>query len=492
MPNEIELKLRIAAADVLRLRRHRALKQHLVSKPITRKLTSIYYDTPDLKLLDTAISLRVRRMSGNWFQAIKGAGYSLAGLHQRMEWEDIIAKGEPDFSKITEPGLTRIFDLQSLRDALKPVFITEVNRTEWQLQYEDGSAIEVALDLGELQVGKQREDISEIELELKHGEEKHLFELALALQADIPLHIENVSKAQRGYAYYRTSPLTTTKSQPIALSAKTKVVEAFQQIAWECLRQLQGNHDMALHGDESEGVHQMHIGLRRLRVALKLFKHQSDELETELGWLSELLGNARDWDVLLRKTLPAANVSSYEIETLAEKAQKRAYISLRTALSSQRYQRLLLSLGAWLESDYQSPHKTLSSFAHKKLRKVFEKLCQHKNLSGLSPEQRHKVRIAVKNMRYSTDFFAALCKNKKLMRKQQDFLGKLSHLQKLMGVMNDIATTEKLLAQLTGKQSTANILEAVEVLAKWNATRLAEADKTLTSSWHALLQAAPY
>ncbi len=38
-----------------------------------------------------------------WFQAVKAAGNSLAGLHQRMEWEDIIAAGQPDFSKINDP-----------------------------------------------------------------------------------------------------------------------------------------------------------------------------------------------------------------------------------------------------------------------------------------------------------------------------------------------------------------------------------------------------
>src|SRR5687768_9207728 len=85
MPNEVELKLRIRAADVPRLRHHLAVRQALVGKPVTRRLTSIYYDTPTLALLDTDLSLRVRRMSGGWFQAVKGAGHSLAGLHQRME-----------------------------------------------------------------------------------------------------------------------------------------------------------------------------------------------------------------------------------------------------------------------------------------------------------------------------------------------------------------------------------------------------------------------
>ena len=41
MSNEIELKLRIAAADVARLSRHPALLRHLAEPPLTRRLTSI-------------------------------------------------------------------------------------------------------------------------------------------------------------------------------------------------------------------------------------------------------------------------------------------------------------------------------------------------------------------------------------------------------------------------------------------------------------------
>lgn len=500
MPNEIELKLRIAATDVPRLRRHRALRQHLVSRPVTRKLTSIYYDTPGLQLLDAAISLRVRRMSGNWFQAVKAAGHSLAGLHQRMEWEDIIARGQPDFSKITEPVLARIFADQVLRDALEPIFITEVNRTEWQLQYADGSAIEMALDLGELQVGRKKDAIREIELELKHGKPGHLFELALVLQADIPLHIENVSKAQRGYAYYRPDPPGSSKAKAVVLSPRTSIPEAFQQIAWECLRQLQANQDMVLRGDDTEGVHQMRIGLRRLRIVLKLFKHRHAVLETELDWLNDLLGNARDWDVLLHETLPAANslpsATHHALAELAGKAQKLAYSRLRTALNSKRYQRLLLTLGAWLHSDYKQTRKKLLPFADSRLQKAYDKLDisgnpgSH-NISSLGPEQRHKVRIAVKNLRYAADFFTSLYKGKKQAHKTRSFIENLSQLQTLLGTMNDITSAQKLLPQLTGKVRIHDSAE-IDALVRWNEARLLETCIALDKSWHNLMQTEPY
>ncbi|HEY8084162.1 MAG TPA: CYTH domain-containing protein, partial [Methylophilaceae bacterium] len=205
MPNEVELKLRINPAYIARLRRHPAVVAATIGKPVTRKLTSIYYDTPALQLLDAGVSLRVRRMSGGWFQAVKATGNSLAGLHQRMEWEDIIAAGRPDFSKINDPVLMPIFASDELRAALQPIFITEVQRTEWQLTMVDGSLIEMALDKGVLRANEHTQPINEVELELKSGNAGQLFTLALQLQASMPLHIENISKAQHGYAFYRPS-----------------------------------------------------------------------------------------------------------------------------------------------------------------------------------------------------------------------------------------------------------------------------------------------
>lgn len=503
MPNEIELKLRIATADIPRLRRHPALKQHLAGKPVTRKLVSIYYDTPELYLLDAAISLRVRRMSGGWFQAVKGAGYSLGGLHQRMEWEDIIAKGEPDFTKltkITEPGLARLFADQPLRDELKPVFTTDVQRTEWQLAYADGSAVEVALDLGELRTdalatGNKREPITEVELELKHGDARHLFELALDLQADIPLHIENISKAQRGYGYYRSLAAKVSKAQEVKLNADISPHEAFAQIAGECLRQLQSNQDVAAQGDDAEGVHQMRVAVRRLRGAIKCFKHEIGDLQDELCWLNGRLAAAREWDVLLQETLPAAQTQENEqrfdaLKSSAQLCRSKTYQQLRRALNSQRYQRLLLKLGLMLTTEYVS-RQSLPKLAKKILQKGQKKLlAQSDCLMALSPAQRHKIRIQVKHMRYMSEFFQTLHDHKK------SFAVKLTDAQDALGRLNDIAVTQKLVQSLTNTPGGSEIKHTVadhsiDDLLRWNHSRLDEMLQRADQAWRALLKTLP-
>ncbi|MCB4810561.1 CYTH domain-containing protein [Methylovorus menthalis] len=326
MPNEIELKLRIDAADAPFLFNHPALKHGLEHGPLTRQLISTYFDTPELGLLNAEISLRVRSMSGGWFQAVKAAGSSVAGLHQRMEWEDIINGSSPDFSKITEPALAAIFADSALRDALQPIFLTDVERTEWQLRMPDGTALEVALDLGELEVGSDiRETISEVEIELKSGDAAQVFSLALALQADIPLTIENISKAQRGYGHYRTLPPELSVLTPATLPDMLDK-EGLTKLAWACLHHLQSKQAL-LEADATElqqhAIAEIRSTLQYLVNALQAYTSTPAALLTEYHWLQDAIAAMQP-----------------DEEALPQQ--------VNTRLQSQHCQRLLLQTGAWL------------------------------------------------------------------------------------------------------------------------------------------------
>jgi inorganic triphosphatase YgiF len=504
MAHEVELKLRIQPADVTRLRRHPAIRSAVIGKPVTRKLISIYYDTPQLALLDFGISLRVRHMAGNWFQAVKGAGKSLAGLHQRKEWEDQIASGQPDFSKITDPELTAIFDDGELRAALAPIFRTEVNRTEWHLVFDNGDQIELALDVGELVIGERRETICEIELELKGGNTGRLFDLALELQQTIPLELENVSKAQRGYAYYRLQQPVIVKAQPARLRANMSAHEALQQIAWECLSHLQGNQDMVLHGEDIEGVHQMRVALRRLRSAFDVFssianKQSCAAITEELRWITGVLGLARDLDVFTAQTLPPilqqlhAHPGLVQLGDKAAAARLKAYAEARAALSSQRYHRILLSLGAWLENqrwrNADSVEYSVRDVARAMLTKRHKQLIKHgKRLMHVHPEERHATRIAAKKLRYAAEFFIGLYPEES----SQEFLRPLAKVLDVLGILNDIAVTENLIRCLIGGHPNRPLDESLYLFTGWNACNAMHRMQCLESSWNRFARKHPF
>ena len=496
MANEVELKLRIAAPDILRLKHHPAIKAAQFGKPRTHNLLSIYYDTPQLALLDLGISLRVRRIARNWIQTVKGKGEALAGLHQRQEFEDVIAFGHPDFSKIINPELTQIFDDKLLRNSLTPIFSTVVRRTEWQLAFDNGDQIELALDIGELVVGNKREPISEVELELKQGNIGRLFDFALKLQQNIPLELENISKAQRGYAYYRSPPLVIVRANPVQLHRYMGANAALKQIVWECLAHLQGNQDMVLHGEDIEGVHQMRVALRRLRSAFIVFrqiasKQSSASIVEECRWLADVLGHARDLDVFITQTLPPVleqlndHPSLIQLNQKAEHARKRAYAEVRKALSSQRYHRLLVTLGDWLENerwhDSNAVECSVFDVAKRMLAKRHKQLKLHgKLLMHAHPEERHTTRIAAKKLRYATEFFASLYPKKRL----RDFLPALTKLQDNLGVLNDITMTESLIRRLIGEHPKPALNETLYLFTGWNACKAMYYKQDLEHLWN--------
>ena len=498
MANEIELKLRIRAADLPRLRQHPAVKQALVGKPITRRLTSIYYDTPELALLDADLSLRVRRMSGGWFQAVKGAGHSLAGLHQRMEWEDIIARGEPDFDKITDPALAKVFGDPQLRAALRPIFTTDVRRTEWQLKPDRDSDIEMALDVGDLIVDEKREPICEVELELKSGAPIRLFQFALTLQQDIPLWIENVSKAQRGYAHYRPQEPTVRRARDVRLKPDMAPAEACRAILWECLAHLQGNHDAVLLAKDSEGIHQMRVALRRMRSAMAIFAAvmpPMDDLKEEIRWLAGTLGQARDLHVFIEETLPPlrAALAHPGLEQLAQRARKQAEQArdeVRAALESQRYQRLLLQLGVWMESPVPAlAGQTLESFARDLLARRYRQLRRRgKRCAERSAEERHALRISAKKLRYAAEFLASLYKSEAT----RPFLRRLTRLLGLLGELNDLAVTAQLLEKLQGKRANPLLHDGQLLVAGWSAAQSQLRLAQLERRWKRFARTAPF
>ncbi|MGV3582907.1 MAG: CHAD domain-containing protein [Methylophilus sp.] len=496
MANEVELKLRIAKSDIPRLKRHPAIKAAQTNKPITRKLLSIYYDTPQLKLLDHLISLRLRRISRDWIQTVKGKGSVQSGLHQRMEIESHVASGQFDFSQIANTEFSKIFDDEALRNALVPIFITEVQRTEWLLHFDNGDQIELALDVGELVVANEREPICEIELELKQGNTGRLFEFSLALQESISLTLENISKAQRGYAYYQHQLPSIVKANPPQLSRKMPAETGLKQIVWECLSQLQGNQEMVLHGDDIEGVHQMRIALRRLRSVLKIFgtvatKPRSTKMTEELRWITHVLGDARDIDVFVTQTLPPLLLQLQNQPSLilladrADQERLKAYTALREAISSQRCQRLILTLGDWLENERWRETKTveytIEEIAQQILEKRYKRLRKHsKGLAQALPEERHAARIAAKNLRYAAEFFASLYSSSKSAL----FIKKLSQLQDHLGVLNDMNITNHLLTKLVKQYPNQNLEEGKHLLTGWNAYKLMLSIALMSKSCH--------
>lgn len=200
---EREIKLALPPAQVPAATQWFVAHAGVAGRPV--KLANIYFDTPRLTLATSKSALRLRHTPDGWLQTFKTVGNANNGLHSRHEWEMPVA-GE----MLEIDALLRVCDepaaahaLRQAAPALIELFRTNFTRTLWHIEV-DGSEIEAAIDQGdilaEVDGETRRAPISEVELELKSGDEAALHALAAELCKQIAgLVPDNISKAQRGY-----------------------------------------------------------------------------------------------------------------------------------------------------------------------------------------------------------------------------------------------------------------------------------------------------
>ena len=262
---------------------------------------------------------------------------------------------------------------------------------------------------------------------------------------------------------FPTTP-KAVKAASLKLSKHMSVEQAFKAIVRSCVNQVQANEDGVTRFQDTESLHQMRVGLRRLRAALAMFDDvvpSPDEIKSELVWMMDQLAQARDWDVLVSSTLPQVEGALEEPGALAELRQatqeKIGALQARAAdaVSSPRFQQLITRLGQWLDQrgwrdDLSPKGKTRAKmrvvdFAAGILEQERERLLKRgKQLKSATPEERHRVRIAAKRTRYAAEFFSSLYPGKQL----RSYVAAISALQHELGALNDAAVGRRLLDEL--------------------------------------------
>lgn len=503
MAQEVELKLRLPPEAVARLRRLALPGAAPGSRGVSEQLHSIYFDTPELALRRAGLALRLRRAGRRWVQTLKGGGGAEAGLHRRSEWECVVPGPELDLARLRTPAAALLHQPE-VREALRPVFITEFRRRRRLLRFEGGDLVEFCVDRGEVRTEHAALPICEIELELKSGSPQRLFDLGFLLVRELPVRLEGASKAERGYALAQSEPPAPRKAGMVALAPEASVSEAFLAIVRACLVQLQANEDGTLEGRDPEYLHQMRVALRRLRSALVIFRaalprEALDAPVPELRWLTSQLGPARDWDVFMTETLPqvAAPAVASGVEAfrgLAEARRRRAAELARDAVQSRRYQELLLSLGAWLAAEpwlaalppegLPRVHGPVAQFAREVLERQRRRLRKRgRGFARLSPQERHRLRIAAKRLRYAGEFFSALFPGKEA----RSHLKSLAALQDVLGALNDAAVTEHLVREAMAGAGGAEAAAGAAFIEGWVAADAAHKAAHSKEAWKKFL-----
>jgi triphosphatase len=106
---------------------------------------------------------------------------------------------------------------------------------------------------------------------LKKGDPASIVTLGRQIATKVGAAYGVASKAERGYALREGETDSPVCAEPITLAPEMDAAQAFQAVAMACVRHFAGNQKAVLAG-EPEGVHQMRVGLRRLRAVISVFK----------------------------------------------------------------------------------------------------------------------------------------------------------------------------------------------------------------------------
>jgi inorganic triphosphatase YgiF len=525
---ETELKFALHPDDIDRIRAAPLLTRQ---PGRSKSLVSTYYDTADFALQRNAVTLRIRQDGdGGCVQTVKTAPdptRQAAGLFARGEWEEKLPAPVPD---VAVPALReRLGDLAP--DALRPIFTSRIERMVWTVAAAGDAEIEVALDRGEIDAPDNgaTASVCEIELELKRGSPAALYEMAAAFCEAAPLRIERRTKAERGYALARgggdaalsSEPPQPVYATPLALDREMTVEAVLGAVLRHGLDHIAANEPAALAG-HPDGVHQMRVAVRRLRSALSMLKSmlprdQRIWAASELKWLADGLSPARNWDVLGDSLLPPVErvlPEDHDLVALSRSVaaqRKAAHEAAQEIVRSSRYAALIIRLAAWLEGQAWRQQAVSEASAQllapigglagdlldKRLRRV-RKL--GRQFDELAADERHRLRIALKELRYAVDFLHSLYDADAIA----GYRKRLTKLQDTLGHANDVATAQRLFADLrsdkrtrrngrAGNRSTGSAEDvAAGYVIGWHVNGLAKAEKKLRRQVKRLLKTDPF
>lgn len=306
------------------------------------------------------------------------------------------------------------------------------------------------------------------------------------------------------------------KARNHALPPDATSDEAFRLTLTHCRWHILANIPAVQDAHEVEGVHQLRVALRRLRVALasfgKEFRNPSIEaLRMRAKILAQGLAPARDMDVFLAELFEPAAQANGSVEAFsvlrerAHAARREGWDGAVREVSGLAFHTFLHDLAATIDArqwyDQASP-EALALFeapardlADRMLAKRLKQAKRRaKNLNSLSEPERHQLRIALKKMRYTADFFASLYPSGDV----KPFQKRLGQMQDILGMLQDVAVARSTLKHLVEEpkgslyRARADLSFAAGMVYGWHLDRANSAWKDAVGCWKTFTKARPF
>lgn len=411
------------------------------------RLQAVYVDTPERRLAQHRIALRLRREGSRWVQTLKAAGvHEMARLEHNVDLGD--GEAEPAIDPQRHAGTPagdRLFAV--LGDAvLAARYRTDIERRHREIEV-GGARIELAFDEGHIAAGDARWPVCELELELLAGGPADLAAEAGRWIERHGLWLDVRSKAERGERLasgQRRVP--ARRAGRLSLAAELSRGAALRAVVAHCLQQVQANAAEVADGSyDDEHVHQLRIGLRRLRTALRFFGVGQPGVDPAWGEalaaLFRRLGGARDRAALAEAFEAPLQAAGAPLAALPPVAGEAPHAVLREPSATQ----LWLALQVFALSPDPAPSQAARAPALRRLRRWHRRIeAAARQHAALDDDARHRLRKRAKRLRYAVEFCADWLRPKRLRR----YLRRLAAVQAALGVCNDLATALPLYREL--------------------------------------------
>lgn len=419
-----------------------------------RRLEATYYDTSDVRLARSGLTLRHRRGEGDavWTLKLPDDGGVQGGLARR-ELSFPAVGGRGATTRTPPPEVGRLLTAWVRTSSLEPVARLRTLRRGIELHGPEGDAlVEVVDDEVSILEGRRvTARFREVEAELVDDAPAWLLdEVVDRLRAGGAGPPDPTPKVMRVIGPLAEAPPELDDARPGEGSTVVEVVRAAMS---RSVLQILG-HDLGVRlGDDPEAVHQARVATRRLRSDLRTYgpllePSWSEELSRQLKGVADALGGVRDTDVLLGRLQrsvaglderDAGAGSELLVRLEASRDGRRAL--LLELLESRDYASLLERLvqaaraPSLLEAGHRPAIEVLPSLVERpwrSLRKGAEAI------RGDGPdEELHEVRVRAKRCRYAAEV-AALAVGKPAAR----FARGVAAVQEVLGDHQDAVVTE--------------------------------------------------
>jgi inorganic triphosphatase YgiF len=411
MLTEFELKLEVPAEGVEGVAR--ALGR---GKTTRQLLKSVYFDTQDEALGRHGITLRLRKDGRRWVQTAKAPGDSpVHRLEHNVPVRAPRGAAAPGIDWRLHGGtpagdfIAKVLQRKPTDDALplRAVYQTQVERLARIVSFK-GATVEIALDRGRVSAGDEWQAIHEVEFELKKGPPGPAIELARRWCAKHGGWLSTVSKGSKGrrlVQHQQFGPALvashfTAPAQPGPVFGRA--------VLHACLEQVLANaSDVGCGCLDAEHVHQLRVGVRRLRTARRelreLLPFADPDWEAPWVQLFRNLGRHRDHHFLagLQSRLEAAGGPALMIEAAAPPDPV-------AAVRSPAFQDALLHVLGVLHGpglDAGKDADQVTALLRKRLSKLHKAvLADGQHFDRLPEVRQHRVRKRLKRLRYLAEF----------------------------------------------------------------------------------------